>query len=453
MKRKIKLNLYLLAILSFFGLISCEENVIGDFDSNTNSSKVEDEDLSKKGAAFSYNKERWSHKTSEVNAHWLYTWGNQPREEIPDKVEYIPMFWGKGSVNQENLGRISQLIAEGKVNYVLGFNEPDGAAQANMSVDEAIELWPQIESLGVPIGSPATVDPLNNWMKEFMRRANELNYRVDFIALHHYGGPRAESFINKLKRTYEEYNLPIWITEFAVADWNATSPENNRHSEAEVMDFMSKVLPALDQIEWIERYSWFDGLQAPLRTSALYDEDNNLTSVGQFYANHTPNPNIGPGTDTEFKPIDDPDNLFVNAGFESGQIEPWGGFKNGVLTSEATEPLTGNFVGRIENNDGSLFYELSLEPGKTYEFTYNTKWGETPGSTITAKIRNQTAGEVLFDTPELSTSTEWQEGSLEFTLPDSVSSDDTVRIVFYKPQRNPPLPPLFFDDMSLKLVE
>ena len=55
---------------------------------------------------------------------------------------------------------------------------------------------------------------------------------------------------------------------------------------------------------------------------------------------------IGPGTDTEFEPVVDPDNLFINPGFESGQIAPWGGFKNGVLTFEATEPRNWKFCSK-----------------------------------------------------------------------------------------------------------
>jgi hypothetical protein len=364
------------------------------------------------------------------------------------------MFWGKGSVNDENLSNVQQLIAEGKVNYVLGFNEPDGLAQANMTVDEAIERWDELESLGVPLGSPATVSPLNDWMIEFMDRAEQENLRVDFVTLHSYGGPNAATFLNKVKETYERFGKPIWITEFAVADWGATSAENNRYSVEQIIDYMQVVLPALDEIEYVHRYTWFDGAgRVPLATSALFDEDGNLTELGQVYADHRTNTEIGPGTDTEFEPVIDPDNLFINPGFESGQIEPWGGFKNGVLSIEATEPITGNFVGRIQNNDGALFYELSLEAGQTYEFKYNTKWFEAPASTISAGIRNQTAGELLFNTNELSTSTEWQEDSFVFTVPDTVGDGDTVRIVFFKPQRNPPLPPLFFDDMSLKLVE
>lgn len=447
MKTKLSLMSMLAACVM---IISCEDNEIGGFDVQNLGEQPEVTAQDKKGSAYSYNSERWSHKTSDSKSHWFYHWGNTPREEIPEGVEYVPMFWGKGSVNEENINNVQQLIAEGRVNYVLGFNEPDGAAQANMTVDEAVERWGELESLNVPLGSPATVNPLNDWMQEFMQRAEAENLRVDFVTLHSYGGPNPARFIDKVKKTYELYGKPIWITEFAVADWGATSAENNRYSEEQVMEFMRVVLPALDQIEYVHKYTWFDGAgRAPLASSALFGEDENLTPLGQLYANHMANAEIGPGTDTEFEPVVDPDNLFINPGFESGQIEPWGGFKNGVQTAEATEPLTGNFVARIENGDGSLFYELTLEPGETYEFKYNTKWKETPDNTITAKIRNQDAGEVLFATDELSTSTEWQEGSITFTLPVSVG-DDTVRIVFYKVNG---FPPLYLDDMSLKIVE
>ena len=58
-----------------------------------------------------------------------------------------------------------------------------------MSVDEAIALWPQLETLGVPLGSPATVNPNNDWMKEFMEKAEALDLRIDFVTVHSYGGP------------------------------------------------------------------------------------------------------------------------------------------------------------------------------------------------------------------------------------------------------------------------
>ena len=38
---------------------------------------------------------------------------------------------------------------------LLGFNEPDLAEQANMTVEKALELWPRLEATGMRLGSPA----------------------------------------------------------------------------------------------------------------------------------------------------------------------------------------------------------------------------------------------------------------------------------------------------------
>lgn len=294
--------------------------------------------------AFTNKAKDWSHKTSDLKAHWMYSWGNSISEAIPEDVEFVPMFWGKGSVNDDNINRIKALAEEGKVKYILGFNEPDGESQANMTVDEAIELWPRLEEIGVPIGSPATVHPDNQWMQEFMQRATEEGLRVDFIAVHFYGGPNPTNFISLLNKTYQLYdNRPIWITEFAVADWNATSASNNRHSVAEVEAFMAEVLPTLDNINWIHRYAWFSGTNPPLVTSALFNDDSEITSVGQMYANHQPNEDIGEGVDTNFEPEVDPDELLLNPGFETGSISPWGGFKNATVSASDTfTPFAGN---------------------------------------------------------------------------------------------------------------
>lgn len=429
-------------------MVSCKKNVIGDFGESEYSFEkpnTTDPILNKKGAAFSNNAKDWSHKTSDVGAHWMYSWGNTLRDEIPDNVEFVPMFWGAGSVNQDKLDYIQQLINEGTIKYVLGFNEPDGAAQANMTVDQAIALWPQLEELGVPLVSPATVNPNNDWMKEFMTRADELNLRVDYVAVHHYGGPNVLNFINKLKTTYEDYGRPIWVTEFAVADWNATSPDNNTHTEAEVMDFMRDALVAMDDIDWIFRYSWFDGRNAPLFTSALFDDDSNLTPVGEVYAGSNPNTDIGPGTDTNSTPTVDPDELLINGGFEAGSVAPWQGFKNGVVTSATTEPLTGNFCGRIENGDGSLFYVIDVVPEETYILKFHSKWNEEITNTFSARIRNNADNSLIFSLPEMPMTDQWEETSYEFTVPVDITQ---LKMVFYKAQG---FPPFFMDDVSLKV--
>lgn len=436
------MNRLILLLIFSLTLVSCQKNVIGGFEESAFIDETEDA-VNKKGAAFSNRALAWSHKTSELGAHWMYSWGNKVREEIPANVEFVPMFWGAGSVTQENLDRIKSLIEAGDVKYVLGFNEPDGASQANMTVDEAIALWPQLEALGVPLVSPATVNPNNDWMVEFMEKAEEQNLRIDYVGVHHYGGANVLAFINKLKETYNAYNRPIWVTEFAVADWNATSPASNRYSEVEVAAFIQEAMAALDDIDWVFRYAWFDGRNAPLYTSALFDDSARITTIGQLYADNKPNPDIGPGIDTEFAPVVDPDEILVNGNFETGQIAPWQGFKNGVVTSATTDPHSGNFSGRIQNGDGSLFYVVEVTPGQTYTLSFFSKWREAVENSFAGRIRNNADNELIHSLPEMPKTDQWEETSYEFTVPDGVTQ---LKMVFYKGQG---FPPFFMDDVSL----
>jgi hypothetical protein len=250
--------------------------------------KATDDPLpSKKGIGISYKIEDWSNRISLVAPYWFYHWGKDLREGIPENVEFVPMFWGKKGVTDDEIERLIQLKNEGKIHYVLGFNEPDGKAQSSMTVDEAIALWPKLEKIGLPLGSPATKNPLNDWMKEFMQKVEEKDLRVDFIAVHHYGGNKLSKLVDKLEKTHEDYGRPIWITEFAVADRKATSAETNKFSEEDVLLFMKKTLKTLDNIDWIHRYAWFNGTKPALATSALFDENSDLTELGWYYFEHS----------------------------------------------------------------------------------------------------------------------------------------------------------------------
>lgn len=245
----------------------------------------------KKGLGVTMNAKNWKTKVDNLNVSWHYSWGPTLDESEPDGVEFVPMLWGasKDAIKlQEKLDEISKLKTQGIAKHVLGFNEPDGSDQSNIEVERAIENWHKLEQFNLPLGSPAPVNTENEWMTSFMSEAKTKDLRIDFVCMHWYGGINVDSFLAKIDKTYELYGKPIWITEFAPADWNASSPANSKHTKAEILTFMKEVLPKLDDLSYVHRYAWFSAktTSGPLGNAALYDDDGNLTTLGKFYRDH-----------------------------------------------------------------------------------------------------------------------------------------------------------------------
>ena len=243
----------------------------------------------KKGFCITTSKALWYKKIEDLNASWHYSWNFEMLTQEPDSVEFVPMIWGAWSDTTKVLEKLDYIInlkEEGKVKYMLGFNEPDKADQANMSVETAIAYWPKLESVGLPLGSPACANPTGEWMQTFMEEAENRGFRVDFVCVHWYGGISVSGFLNRLQEIYNLYNKPIWITEFAPADWGASSPETSKHTKAEILQFAKDALPALDNVDYVHRYAWFSASEThgPLGNAALFDSSNKLTTVGEFYS-------------------------------------------------------------------------------------------------------------------------------------------------------------------------
>ena len=236
-------------------------------------------------------------KVVALNPSWNYSWGSQRVETQPDDIEFVPMIWGawnEDKLNQAIQTDIVPYVASGKVKRVLGFNEPDNSNQSDMLVENAIAFWPALESIGLPLASPSAARIQGNWMEEFMSQADSPSsrLRVEYVAMHWYWGPDPETFKQKLRHTFERYDQrPILLTEFAVADWSATTVEENRYSRGKVLDFMKNVIPWLEAQEWIVGYAWFSFPESSVAgtSSALYDSYGSLTTLGRFYASVNPN--------------------------------------------------------------------------------------------------------------------------------------------------------------------
>jgi Glycosyl hydrolase catalytic core len=259
----------------------------------TSSGNTDTATSSKKGGDFSTNMTygTWNGDIVNLKTFWYYTWGTPMPSPSPQNCEFVSMFWGAANVTDANIAAVGQLKAQGSVKYVLGFNEPDQSGQANMTVSQALALWPKLESIGLPLGSPAVSWPTLQWFTDFMDSVAAEHLRVDFICVHMYVGTDDVSFVQVLQQLYNQYHLPIWVTEFATADWNASTPAANMYKASDAMGFMQRLLPKLDSLPYVKRYSWFSGdpTSAALWPSALIGTNGALTPLGTWYSNYQPN--------------------------------------------------------------------------------------------------------------------------------------------------------------------
>lgn len=231
----------------------------------------------------SHKDEHWREKLLSVGPSWFYSWSGGLPENPPPDVEYVPMIFKHTS--DAALAEARARFREHKVKHVLGFNEPDGKDQANMTVEEALALWPKLMEMAPSLGSPACVHPDREWMQAFMQGVKTQSLRVDFVTIHSYGGVNPDAFMKQLESVHKLYRRPLWITEFAVGDWKAQSRADNRYRPEQIVKFLEQVLPRLDRCDFVERYAWFPAKpeNPALGPCAPFNEDGSLTPVGEAY--------------------------------------------------------------------------------------------------------------------------------------------------------------------------
>ena len=222
---------------------------------------------------------------TESGASWYYDWGATPNGiATPAGVGFVPMIWGASDVTAATL---DQVKSEG--NVLLGFNEPDLSSQANMSVTQALDLWPQLEATGMTLGSPAVSSGAatpGGWLDQFMAGAKARGYRVNFITVHWYGGDfettaAVQQLESYLQAIYDRYHLPIWVTEFALTNYGATV---TFPTEAQQAAFLTAATSMLDGLSYVQRYAWFAlPASSGSGTTGLFNPGPSATEVGRAF--------------------------------------------------------------------------------------------------------------------------------------------------------------------------
>lgn len=235
----------------------------------------------------------------EPGCSWHYSWGNTPRATVADFMsedtwEFIPMCWN-GNYNADAIREYCKAHPETK--YLLGFNEPNFTAQANMTPEVAAAAWPAVKALADELGlelvgpainyspNPPYQDPFK-WYAEFVALVGTDAF--DYIAIHDYAGGSG-NMSDMAQRFYDAYGKKIWVTEFCY--WPGEGNGAAVTAEDQVQSMVT-ALTYLENSDIIYRYAWFKA-KGSVTNSPCYglmipkngEGERELSEAGRVYVN------------------------------------------------------------------------------------------------------------------------------------------------------------------------
>lgn len=203
---------------------------------------------------------------------WAYNWASSSSGLTG--FEYVPMLWGLSSTYTSSwASAVSSALSSGS-SHLLSFNEPDLAAQSNISPSDAAAgyiTYMQPHASSAKLGSPAVTNggsPMGlTWLGEFLSDCSTCT--IDFVPIHWYSSASdVDYFKSYVTEAYAAGgNRPLWITEFAAS---GTADEQNT--------FLEAVMPWLDSTPMVERYAYF-----MTAAGTLVNSDGSLTTLGQTW--------------------------------------------------------------------------------------------------------------------------------------------------------------------------
>ncbi|KAE9566064.1 hypothetical protein CGMCC3_g17768 [Colletotrichum fructicola] len=206
---------------------------------------------------------------------WAYNWDSTDYGLLRPTLEFVPMLWSPASEHTVRWAANVEAMISGGSTHILGFNECDRPDQCNLdaaSAAVAYVKWLNPYTGRVKIGSPAisnsaAADQGLEWLSGWVSACDSLGCAYDFCVAHWYGTSVAE-LLKHVELVHGACRgKPVWVTEFAV-----NSDDENQHAA-----FITEAVPRLDDLEYVERYSYFMVREGRLVTGS------GLSSSGQAY--------------------------------------------------------------------------------------------------------------------------------------------------------------------------
>lgn len=210
-----------------------------------------------------------------------YNWGQVENNDIG--APFIPMMHGPAKASsQEWLANVDKAVKKGS-KAVMGFNEPDHSAQANLSPEAACSAWkeymnpiasshPELTIIGPSVtNGPAPMGLA--WLSNFHDACPDAVVHATNIHFYDiYESATIDRFKAQVEKAAEIYGKPVWVTEFGLNPGSA--------SQDQAASFLKDAMAYMDASDKVQGYSWFMvGTGENQLNSA-----NGLSKVGEVYA-------------------------------------------------------------------------------------------------------------------------------------------------------------------------
>jgi hypothetical protein len=195
---------------------------------------------------------------------FAYNWGQVENNDVG--TQYIPMMHRPSESTPEAWLQNVKKACDKGTKAVMGFNEPDHAAQANLSPEAACSAWkqymnpiasnhPDVTIIGPSVtngGGSEASDPNMGlgWLQRFHDSCPDAIIHATNIHFYDiYQDATIDRFIAQVEKAAEIYGKPVWVTEFGLNPGSA-SPD-------QALKFLKAAMAYLDGSDKVQGYSWF----------------------------------------------------------------------------------------------------------------------------------------------------------------------------------------------------
>lgn len=209
---------------------------------------------------------------------WAWNWGQTSGGSMPTNIQYVPTLWGTRETDDLAtwFSNAQSEIANG-AKYLMAFNEPDveqasgGSDISPADAATAFKTYMNPYAANTTLVSPGVCNGVGtrtatgrsqglDWMTEFKSACggfgtSDSQCKISALNIHWYNTYTGDvdtniaNFKSYAKQAYEQFQMPIWITEFALSGADDTSAKT----------FLEAVFAFAAENEWLERYSFFKG--------------------------------------------------------------------------------------------------------------------------------------------------------------------------------------------------